>query len=154
MIAIDGNKHAGLATAYLIDRAPKSRGDELVVVTVEPTQTAPTQPASPLSELTTSHSLPPHAIADGAGPWLDSAGIEYEFRNEVGEIADVVAGLTGSGGFHEIVLVSDAPRPLARLLNRFRWYRRGMAFHRLRAATRLPISLVTGRSPAQTSSTS
>lgn len=147
LIAIDGSEHAGLASAYLINRARNSSRDELLVVTVDPVEPSSALAVSSLARLISVRHNPLHAIADSANPWLEDAGIECEFRSEVGDITDVVAELIKEGGFQEVVLVSDAPRPLARLLKRFSWYRRSMTLHRLRATIRLPVSLIAEQSP-------
>lgn len=142
LVAVDGSGHAGLATAYLINRARDSQREDLLVVTVDRAEPVTVRAPSPLADLTATHTGAVRAIADAAGPWLEDAGIDCEFRGETGDVAEVVGGLTRHGSFQEVVLVSEAPTPLAGVLACFQWYRRGMALYRLRATTSLPVSLI------------
>lgn len=140
LVVIDGSKHAGTATAYLINRAKNGHRDDLLVVNVDPEE--PAMSASPLANLTSLHGGTIRVIADMAGPWLNEAGIACEFRDEVGDVAEVVTALARQGGIQEVVIVSDDDTPIIRILNRFRWFRRGLALEILSARTGLPVSLV------------
>lgn len=143
LIVIDGSEHAGTATAYLINRARGCRRNDLLVVNVDPA--VPNLSASPLADLTSLHTASLRAIAGMAGPWLDDAGIACEFRDEVGEVADVITGLTKQGGIQEVVVVSDARNPVVRILKRYKWFCRGLSLDELSASTGLPVSLIVGQ---------
>lgn len=112
LIAVDGEEEAGRATAYLIDRSANSDAAEFVIVTV-----------CTANELTAEAIRADRgrrkASVEGARPWLEYAGLAYEFSKRAGDFAAVVNEYLADHEFAEVVLISsrlDRPRFFGKLL--------------------------------------
>ena len=111
LIAADGEEEAGRATAYLIDRSAKSDAAEFVIVTV----CTSNQPAAEASWADRGRRA---AAVEGARPWLEYAGLTYEFSKKAGDFAAVVNDYLADHEFAEVVLISsrlNRPRFLGKL---------------------------------------
>lgn len=118
LIAVDGEEQAGRATAYLIDRVHETSELEIVVLTVQSAEPPPLPETAPdpyplrLSAAKRRRKSP--SAVEGARPWLEGAGVRYEFLRETGDLSEVVNRMVREQVFNEVVLVSQEP-----LANRF-----------------------------------
>lgn len=121
LIAIDGDEQAGPATAYLIERVHGGCTDAFVVITVRAPPARP--PRAPDGQcnpgqlhgcVARSRRKKRHSV-EGARPWLDDAGVPYQFFWETGELSQVVSRLMGEQEFSEVVVVSRQRSPVSYL---------------------------------------
>ncbi len=102
LIAVDGEEESGRATAYLIDRITKSGEAEFVIVTVYASddQKVPEHSWAHLRKRRT-------VSVEDARPWLDYAGLAYEFSKKTGDIASIINSYLSGDDFAEVVLISQ-----------------------------------------------
>lgn len=153
LIAVDGAEQAGPATAYLIERVHGGCELEFVVITVE----APPARRTHRVEHPSSHQIQggvsrerrkPRPSVEGARPWLDDAGVRYQFIWETGELSQVLNRLVGEQAFSEVVVVSPQTTASSRILGPLMGRTGPCDLRHLQTRWRTRISVVTAYSLA------
>ena len=121
LIAVDGAEQAGPATAYLIERVHGGCALEFVVITVEAPPVRRTHPPvhrspSQLQSGVSRKKRNPRPSVEGARPWLDDAGVRYQFIWETGDLSQVINRLASEQDFSEVVVVSPQATASSRIL--------------------------------------
>lgn len=149
LIAIDGDEQAGPATAYLIERVHGGCTNEFVVITVQAPPARPprapdghSNPSQLHRCVARSRRKKRHSV-EGARPWLDDAGVPYQFFWETGELSQVVSRLMDEQDFSEVVVVSRQASVPNRLLGPLMGRTRSSYLQTLQTRWRTRISLIT-----------
>ena len=144
LLAVDGPKHIGAATAYLIECARRAAVKELIITCVNKSGHVSSQYNQ--YNLTFSNTCNDYvpAMLDAAGPWLDNVGISYEFRNADAfeDIADVVIRISNQERCDEVVLVSSSVNILSSVISRYTRIWRSPSYDRIVSGTKVPVTFV------------
>jgi hypothetical protein len=139
LIAVDGEEQAGPATAYLIERVQDSSALDLLVITVQAPHPHEESPARDEGK------RKPQKLrlsVEVARPWLDDAGVHYEFVEETGDLSEVVNRLVKEHNFSEVVLVSQDTRSSQGFLAPLMGRARPSALARLETPDQTRVSVV------------
>lgn len=148
LIAVDGAEQAGPATAYLIERVHGGCALEFVVITVEApsarrTQLAEHRTPNQLQSGVASKKSKSRPSVEGARPWLDDAGVRYQFFWETGDLSQVLNRLVGEQDFSEVVVVSPQATASSRFLGPLMGRTNPSDLRQLQLRWRTRISVVT-----------
>lgn len=142
LVVVDGKDQATAAIAHLVDSGERTSEDSVLILNVQPPRQPWQQANTPRMLLDSELSRQSRYIRNAMGPWLAEAGIAFETRNCLGDVAKIVNRLAEEEFCDEILIAEPEAGRWAKFVERVTGVRPASYVDRIIPEAPVPVIVV------------